>query len=807
MARAAVVAALVVLACMLAFCSGWIRAAGVEPVEARVSEAPVQALTAAPEQPRIDVPPDGPATERVPATTNVRPCRVRVTTVDGRGQPIAGAEVRYVAPRAPGAPEREVRLHEELGDVEAALRRVGLLAITDANGVVEIEGHGGSLVCARSGDLYAQDSLGYCDQPGADQLRLELLRDVTFRVEVVDANGRPLPGRTLEVVAYGVSVRYGQVNGSLTLWPTDANGVAVRTHLLHEVGCGDNLIDGHVVVALERRVRGRPRERVAMCEVPWHELRAVTDVRLVVRVGGALVVRVLDADGCEIKWVHGLLQDEQSTDGVVLEPVCGPDDRMQFEGLPLGRRWRLTIDPACLGHLTTVVGPVTVADMVAVDLTLPARCFDLAARIVRSDQLPVEGAQVVFRGAGLPPSGPAFTADWRGRLRTFRWLLPAAIERIGSLEIAIRGDHCAPRTLVVDRTIEPGETDLGDIVVEPPAVETVLARIELRCEGKAVTRPQAELGVREGKTWSRVQALVRHEAGEFEFLGRLPPPSMLVACRAHGCMPVELPVQPGEHKVVDLQRAATLEVPLLAPEIPCSTFTGIVVRDGEQREIHGSLYDTRQELWFHELLPGCYRLRIAIEGRVVHEAERIELHAGHNRWPMDGSRIDLRGHRGWRIVARSAATGERVFVSALQVSPRAEELPPGPELQDDTFVPTEPLSDLLVRADGYVPVRVTAAANDVSLQLQPSTEVEVAAPGDGDAAIRMCIVDDPVRDPLLRAFDKHHEHATERLLPSEARLRFVPGTVVEFTVLRDGKPGVAERVVIGTASPQVVTLR
>ena len=808
MARAVLIAALVVLACMLAFCSPLIQGAGAEPVEVPEPEAPVQAVTTAPEQPPADVIPDGRATERVSATADVRARRVRVTTVDSSGQPIAGAEVRYVAPRPPGAPKREVRLYEELGDVEAALRTAGLLAITDANGVVEIEGHERSLVCARSGDLYAQDSLGRCDEPGADRRRLVLRRDITLRVEVVDANGRPQPSRTLGVVADGVSARYGQESGSLTLPPTDANGVVVRTHLLHEIGLSDDLVGGRVVVALERPVRGRPTERLARCEVPWHELRAVTDVRLVVDAGGALVVRLFDADGRELLAVIGQLQDEQGADDVDLEPSSGPDGRLHFEGVPLGRRWRLTIHQAYFEHCTTVVGPVTVADTVSVDVTLPARVFDLRARIVRSDQLPAAHVKVTFRGAGLPPSGSTSTTDSDGRLWPGRWFLPAAIERIGPLEITIRGDACSPRTLVVDRMIEPGKTDLGDIVVEPPAVETVLARVELRCDGKAAVRPWARLRVGEGHAVSSVPVIVRHDGAAIEFLGTLQPLPMFVACGAPRCVPVEdVRVQPGERKVIDLQPAALLEVALLAPEIPCNTFSGTVVRDSDDREICGSLRDTQQQLWFTALVPGRYRLRIAFGGRVVHETERIELHAGHNRWPIDGSRIDLRGHRPGRcIVARSASTGAPVSVSAVQVSPRAEELPPDADWRH-TFVPTEPLSDLLVCAEGHVPVRVNAAANDVLLRLQPSTEVEVVALAEGSVEIRMCIVDDPVRDPLLRAFDTHHEHATDRMLPSDARLRFVPGTLVEFTVLRDGKPGAAERFVIGTASPQAVTLR
>ncbi len=354
---------------------------------------------------------------------------------------------------------------------------------------------------------------------------------------------------------------------------------------------------------------------------------------------------------------------------------------MHFEGLPFGRRWLLTIDHSFLVHRVTLVGPVT-ADAVAVDVSIPARCFELVARLVRSDHLPAAGASVTVHRVGQLPWGCKFTSASNGRVRLGLWCVPVAIYRVTPLEITIQGDQCTTRRLVVDRVIEPGKTDLGDIVVEPPAGETLLARVEVRCDGKPANRPWARLLVRQDVVWRIMQTAVRHDAAGIEFRGMAPPAPMAVSCAADGCVPIEnVPLQVGEHKVVDLQRGANFEVAVLATGLPRNAVTGVVVCEGDQRQIQDYL-DDAQVFRFHQVVPGRYRLRINIDDRVVYETAGIE-----------------------------------------------------------------------------------------------------------------------------RAFDRHHEHAAERLLPSGARLRLVPGTIVEFTALRNGKPGASERVVVGTTSPQIVQLR
>jgi hypothetical protein len=104
-------------------------------------------------------------------------------------------------------------------------------------------------------------------------------------------------------------------------------------------------------------------------------------------------------------------------------------------------------------------------------------------------------------------------------------------------------------------------------------------------------------------------------------------------------------------------------------------------------------------------------------------------------------------------------------------------------------------------------VRVPGSGGDLTLHLQPCTwlalEGATATPRD---KVRVRVIAEAVTDPLLRAFDRH-AHAAEFEATDPSELLFAPGTVLELTPVRDGKPGTAHRVVVGNESPQTVTLR
>jgi hypothetical protein len=283
---------------------------------------------------------------------------------------------------------------------------------------------------------------------------------------------------------------------------------------------------------------------------------------------------------------------------------------------------------------------------------------------------------------------------------------------------------------------------------------------------------------------------------------------MLLGCRHPRFVePPLVPLHVGEHRIVELQPAASLCVALQANGLPIQPLSGSLIRIDGERTVHNGIVDDVQHtmLWV-QVAPGRYRLCITFAERVVHEVAALELHAGENRWPADGTRFDLRTD----VKTLLIATTPLFLVDGpefLVVERGATSLPRDMDrrlMRDGWVLAPAGRFDVLVRARDYVPQRLVNPTADVELTLQPCTWIEVEAAVAWDA-VRVHIVSDAVADPLLRAFD-HHPHAQEFEMERH-RAFFAPGTVLELAAVRDGKPGAPQRVVVGDQSPQVVTLR
>jgi hypothetical protein len=386
-------------------------------------------------------------------------------------------------------------------------------------------------------------------------------------------------------------------------------------------------------------------------------------------------------------------------------------------------------------------------------------------------------------------------------------MFPAHITRVQHMEIHVESPMVAPQRFRFERTFVPGINDLGELVLSPPALERVLASVEVRGAGRPLTAT--------ARVWLRtsdktLETIARQRDGRIELLGTPPGEPMSVGCSHDGWLTARIPVALGEHRVVDLALAAMLTVPFVPAELPVDWLEAELrsldrTADPEQGERNRSTF--RWEC----LQPGRYSLQIRAAGRIVHDEPELVLHAGAQRWPPEPKHLDLSGRvSAFRIVAREPAPARDLLsVEALCIAVNGA-LPTGLDdarLPENCFLPPAEPFDLLVRVRGFVPHRIHNPRGDVVLDMQPMTLVGLhSAPTEWET-IRVRIQVDGVRDPVLRAFDKDNSHEVETDHEKRGRLFLAPGTVIEVCLVRDGKTTPSQTIVVGTTSPQEVEVR
>lgn len=735
------------------------------------------------------------------------PCRARIRIVTADGTPAPGAELLYWPPRTAAARDADDARVDTTGDLEAALRATGRRSIADGQGLVAIVADAHSAVCARSGDDYGELHLGYLDEIVLQEARLELQRDASLRIEVVDSDGRPAPERMIELHAHCLSPRQGWMRTDDDLGRTDATGTLSVPHVLQRLGLPADAIEGTVRLSCARRTSDASVVTEAEQRLSWNELFASVTVRLVVPAGGTIVVTTTDASGAPCDPSVWLRDDRGET--FDLEPT-GATGESVFRNVPIGRRWEVAVrSTGCERDIDTpVAGPATAGDVVRLAVTVPVRPWQIHARVLRSDGEPVEGAKVTCACRGMADDPFSMTTREDGSIPFHTLWLNADVQRIDRMDLRIVTEQGQTGTFVVDHTLLPGPSDLGDFVLDPAPGETRLASIEVRCAG-AVLDAQAWVGlyVSGEKHLEPVPCFVRRVGDVLELRGVPPSRPMQLVCGHPLCVTSQpQPVLVGEHRLVDLPRGASVVIAVSPPDIPADAIRATLTRAGDVDAESIPLDREQHTFAWSRLAPGRYSLRIETDLGLLHEEPALMLREGNQRWPADGARLDLRSRLAARcMVARSVVDDTEVPIMTLQVPQDATTLPPPDERYREWFVP-RPGTDLLVRAWGYVPVRVTAPNTHVLLRLQPATRLKLD-PGDAPyETIRARIVDDAVRDPLLRAFDTCNPHAPELDAAGGSDFTFAPGTVLEFTVVRGGKAGSAQSVVVGTVSPQRVPL-
>src|SRR5690606_5953612 len=151
------------------------------------------------------------------------------------------------------------------------------------------------------------------------------------------------------------------------------------------------------------------------------------DLSVVVPTGGTIEVSPVDADGRPVPaWIT--LWDE-ALDAYELRPE-EPGGRSRFRQVPLGRRWTIQAQGGDQHHSIVIDGPRNADEPVAIEMPLPFRRWDLAARVVRSDGVAPGAGKLRLRCAELPGDGLDFTVRDDGRVWFGRIWLPAPARRL-----------------------------------------------------------------------------------------------------------------------------------------------------------------------------------------------------------------------------------------------------------------------------------------------------------------------------------------------------------------------------------------
>lgn len=725
---------------------------------------------------------------------------VRVVASLPDGAPAAGAVVRYGA-----FPKHPFVVRKAAEDREAYLATEGKNVVADGDGVATLVlGEGaGAMLSLRCGEHYGEAAV----DDDADEVRVALERDVPLPVQLLDSDGRPRQGFRIAANMHVTSRCDGDFERDVRLSPTDANGMTCVPHTQRSTA-----MPGPGVIAWRMVLRSES-DPVVERTVTADEIGKGEPLVLRVPAGGQIAVDVLDADG---KWLWASVWLEDATTGQRRD-----DDGCEgnwFRQLPLGRRWTVVVHS--FGHEVRrdVPGPTRVDEVVRQRIQLPLRRFSLRGRVVRPDGAPIPQAKVRL---SAPParcwhdetdSRDGSIGDRIGDF-DFGGVLPADVEAVAGASLHVeRAPYCAPTTIAL-APLHRGENDLGNVVVSVAPDEVLLASVEVRAGGRNVSSGAHAFVC--GRGDSGINTVNSFDAAHDDRITFHGPPTtreLEIGCSCAGFLTKRVPVLLGQHVAVDLEPAASLSVHLLLPPVPRALWTAELT--DSQGSDHGSYYRTDDGFDWNTLEPGRYRLRLLVDGEPVHEVPSLDLAAGENACPPHGA-IDLtRSAQAFRVDIGTVDGGEverpQCFVLAADRTPPPTDLAPWRMKANPPgwFVPRREPVDLVVTAEGFVPVSMPGPSADTAVLMTRCTTLRVrTAQGEGTNTI-VRVVEDAVRDPWVRALDTGNLHNPRE---GEARddpleLPCVPGTVVEVVVERSGVQGAPQRVVVGR-EPVEVTAR
>jgi hypothetical protein len=433
----------------------------------------------------------------------------------------------------------------------------------------------------------------------------------------------------------------------------------------------------------------------------------------------------------------------------------GKDGRAVFEWVPVGGEYLARANVGSEWIQKVVSGPLLADDEVIVTLSLASDSYSVVGRVLDRDLQSVRGSLLKLEFESDQTSGTRhFQTDDDGRFTVALGRSYGGMRLTGlCIESPSTGTAEAGQFTAVEAlSLQPGNTDLGDIVLEPVPV-LALGRFlvdgqPLRSRGisAAVQRTEAPNGVGREVGWEPDGSLAVDvlEEGRFAIRGRARSTRYRLIVNETGYLPQD-PVEfsPGaEDLEIDLSTGGSLTAMVLLDETipPDHVVLRLVPSDGVRRmgETEERLSarltvakEGQSTFWWHSLWPGVYRLEVlaaAARGPLA-TVDGVRIAGGENRDArLDG--IDLRGTLRKISIAVLDAEGRQLDVESGQplvvVDAGGGEMHGFPVVDGiASIVTVEPSLNLLVSAFGYSPQEVPGVSQDTEVRLVPYPEILV----------------------------------------------------------------------------------
>ena len=719
--------------------------------------------------------------------------RVRVTLKE-TGAPVPGATVDFVAQEElEDVPRKELELASEDG-VASLVRRYGQSTPSDEAGLVSVFGPGSILVMCRHQGLFGQ--LGILADSAVDTghvYELELERDVSFSILVVDSLGEAAEGVTVELVPeYGVEQ---ELSRQARLGVSTADGRVSVWHAQQRLSSWERGDPAPVSYTIRPRIPGYTERGVPFdpSEVSNGEFR------LQLPPTGRVVVRTLDHRGA------ALLGERGARAGVTLRtpstegsrqwwpPASQQDGLSMFEYVVTDREYSVS---GSFGEQTaeeTVFGPSREGQEVSVDLSFEEEAYYITGQVLDESGEPVRGLMTlsyqIFYDRGSRGGGSSFPAADDGR---FRVVLPVDAERgTASVTVTIvpvvppsRGDvpEPTPRRYLRDNLpLVPGDNDLGEVTLELQevfAAGRVLVdgdvpgreRVDPRSRARARGRDQVSLQLeglgrdQDQNSWGADLGLELKylDDGRFEIRGTPRLGRHRLKMRDGDYLPIDpIEVAAGdEDLLVEVEGGGSLQASVVLSEGVSGRMLRLKLErvDGDTRPLNPALRrglasppliseglrgdlveeeDGRARFFWSPLWPGTYRLDVRRQGteQPLVTLAGIEVKSGDQNDDPRLADIDL----------RSTLRAIRVRVSDSDGNPIGDrDLRPVVAIQDPgakqlkgftvregmaTIVTAEPAVDLLVLVRGFQREELFGVGADTEVTLKPHPTITFSFAG------------------------------------------------------------------------------
>lgn len=663
-----------------------------------------------------------------------------------------GLELELVGPDEAPCPGAEVWLLQnatkstrkafrDAQDPEAWMREHGVERTADASGRLRITvpHEGPTAVVARSGELWGRESI---DEDIEGTVRIQLERDATLVVQVIDAAGTPLPGIKVEIRRSNSAWSYPVTDRETA----DPDGVARFQHV-QEILVRNSLGASSWKVGVEGALDPWVQEPIDPDALP------AEPVTLVLPATGAVELRVFDESGALLegdgKATLGVVRkgeprklspfssqgrqrvDRPVEDGVARFPVVGLGCELELAAHRAGSN----VDTHVYG-----IGPTAPGQTVQFELQLGTDHPVVRLRALGEDRAPLVRAKLAAR------------IDYMSRHMQNANELSVVTGDDGMVNLDLEG-HWAegterkltlqqgPReqpegTAVLDlsRKLENGLNDLGDVVLG--AAPVFVAGRVVDASGAGV--PGAKLLLRhrsQGRSWWDLEYDFDQEADEagfFEVRGSWSADEFKLGATDGDLACEMVPFTPGERDLrIELRGGGFIVGSVLLDEgIPHDAVDVHIVSHGDGRLDHlddrgaHDAPDEDGEFRLGPLLAGTYAVRVNLDD--VNEplllVEDVVVPGGSDVRDPRLDRIDLRGRLFLHEVVLVPPEGhDAALQGGIQFGPAGAEQLTGNAWLDGAekrIVSESELLDLVVAARGFRAERREGVREKVTIPLR-----------------------------------------------------------------------------------------